>query len=59
MVGKEETGHWALAQCKKFDRDGVGDGNRCSADAHSQIATTWSYNEVVELENCLKMKENE
>ena len=59
MAGEEETGHWALAQCEKFDGDGVRDGNRRSADVHSRIATTWSYNEVVELGNCLKMKENE
>ena len=28
-------------------------------DAHSQIASIWSYNKVVELEDCLKMKGNE
>jgi len=28
-------------------------------DAHSQIASIWSYNEVVELGDCLKMKGNE
>jgi len=28
-------------------------------DAHSRIASIWSYNEVVELGDCLKMKENE
>ena len=35
MAGEEETGHWALAQREKFDGNGVGDGNRCSADVHS------------------------
>ena len=59
MAGEEETGHWALVQHEKFNGNGVGDGNRHSADMHSRIVTTWSYNEVVELGNCLKMKENE
>ena len=35
MVGEEEMGHWVLVQHEKFDGDGVRDGNRCSADAHS------------------------